>query len=93
MDILLTLLISVSVTMLIVRSKIMEPIRLWIMRHSDVDRISVGYAINCPQCAGVYIGFFTGFLFFQVEPTLLFLTAVTFGTSLLAMVADRYLYN
>ena len=69
------------------------PMRLWIMKHSDVDRISIGYAINCPQCMGIWIGFSVGILFYQVSPSLLFLTAMTFGTSLLAVVADRYLLS
>ena len=93
MDVLLTFLISVSATLLVVRSKIMESVRLWVMKYSDVDRISIGYAINCPQCMGIWIGLFVGILFYQVSPTLLFLTAMTFGTSLLAMVADRYLLS
>jgi len=90
MDVLLTLLISVSVTMIVVRGKIAEPLRLWLMRHSDADRISVAYAINCPQCTGVWIGLAIGLIVF---PTFFFVSVLTFGTSLLASVVDKYLFS
>ena len=71
-----------------VRSKIAEPVRLWVMRHSDIEGISVAYAVNCPQCMGIWVGLAVGLL---VNPTVYFVAVMAFGTSLFASLADRYL--
>ena len=76
--------------MIAVRGKIAELVRLWIMQHSNVERVSAAYAINCPQCTGIWVGLVVGLL---VNPTVYFVAVMAFGTSLLALVVDKYLFS
>jgi hypothetical protein len=88
-----TLLISVSLTMILVRSKLTEDLRYWTAIWSDPKKVSLAYAINCPQCSGFWVGFAVAFLFAPQAEAVKFIAVVTFGTSLLAAVVDRYLFS
>ena len=91
-----TLLISVSLTLIVVRSKLTEGLRLWIVQWSNPNKVSLGYAINCPQCTGVYFGFITSLCCIPVVPVqnaeiAFYIVVITFGTALLAQMVDKYL--
>lgn len=95
-----TLLISVSLTVIIVRSKLTESSRNWVSTWSDINKTSIAYALHCCQCTGIYVGFVTSVCclpnFYAITPrgeVICFVLTVTFGTSLLAHIIDRYLYS
>jgi hypothetical protein len=96
MVVLSTLCISVSLTLIVVRSKLTEGLRHWIVQRSNPNEVSIGYAINCPQCTGIYAGFITSICCLPAVPLQgaeieFYIATVTFGTALLAQVIDKYL--
>jgi len=95
-----TLLISVSLTVIIVRSKLTESSRNWVSTWSDINKTSIAYALHCCQCTGIYVGFVTSVcclpnLVYSMPPSEIacFVLTITFGTSLLAHIVDRYLHS
>ena len=95
-----TLLISVSLTVIIVRSKLTESSRNWVSTWSDINKTSIAYALHCCQCTGIYAGFVTSVCclpnFYSAMllcEMIYFVLTITFGTSLIAHMIDRYIYS
>jgi len=95
-----TLLLSVSLTMILVRSKLTESFRSAVMKRYPPNGVTWGYLVNCTQCSGVWVGLvcavctipaFAGTR--SVFEVIHFVAVVTFGTSLGALLADTYLFK
>ena len=82
----MTLIAATGLTMIVVRSKIFEPLRLYLKNGNP----TISYAINCSQC----IGFWAGLLFGATTYTgIYFSIAMAFSVSLTAMLADKYYFS
>jgi len=98
-----TLLLSVSLTIILVRSKLTESFRSAVMKRYPPNGVTWGYLVNCPQCSGVWVGLVcavcyipliaSGAPFRSVFEVIHFVAVVTFGTSLGALLADTYLFK
>jgi hypothetical protein len=95
-----TLLLSVSLTMILVRSKLTESFRQWVVSWSNPNKVSFGYLANCPQCSGVWVGLFAALccvphLAYTMSMSGLvhFVAVIAFGTSLCALLVDTYLFQ
>ena len=81
----MALIAATGLTLIVVRGKIFEPQRLWLMSQNK----TLAYAINCPQCMGFWIGLFYGAITYW---DFYFIAATACSVSLTAMLADRYYF-
>ena len=94
------LIIATGLTLIIVRSKITEPVRLWLMTKQDPNGLTLAYMVNCAQCTGVWVGLAVGLSVLPLIPqaswyewAYYFPAIISMGTSFVTTVVDRYIFS
>jgi len=82
----MTLIAATGLTMIVVRSKLFEPLRLYLKDGNP----TISYAINCSQCIGFWAGLLFGAATFI---SIYFAIAMAFSVSLTTMLADKYYFT